>query len=198
MSFLFDKCSIYDLVDKTDMANFSCGDQDLDDFFTNDCFGYAKQLLGKSYCYKLDTNPSKVVCAFTLANAGIRVDNLPNARKKKLETDIPHAKTLKDYPAVLIGRLAVSQDFRSMHIGSDVLEYIKYWFVDPNNKTGCRFVIVDAYNKAETIAFYEHNGFKPVFSTDEQEKQYRHIKSEVTLNTRLMYFDLLSATKDNA
>lgn len=198
MSFLFDKCSIYDLVDKTDMANFSCGDQDLDDFFTNDCFGYAKQLLGKSYCYKLDTNPSKVVCAFTLANAGIRVDDLPNARKKKLETDIPHAKTLKDYPAVLIGRLAVSQDFRSMHIGSDVLEYIKYWFVDPNNKTGCRFVIVDAYNKAETIAFYEHNGFKPVFSTDEQEKQYRHIKSEVTLNTRLMYFDLLSATKDNA
>lgn len=198
MSFLFDNCSIYDLVDKNDMSNFSCGDKDLDDFFTNDCFGYAKQLLGKSYCYKLDANPNKVVCAFTLANAGIRVDDLPNARKKKLETDIPHAKTLKDYPAVLIGRLAVSQEFRSMHIGSDVLEYIKYWFVDPNNKTGCLFVIVDAYNNTDTIAFYKHNGFKPVFSTDEQEKQYRHIKSEVTLNTRLMYFDLLSATKNNA
>ena len=197
MSFLFNECSIYDLVNENDIAGFTCGDRDLDDFFTNDCFGYAKQLLGKSYCYKLDADPSKIVCAFTLANAGIRVDDLPNARKKKIETDIPHAKTLKDYPAVLIGRLAVSQEFHSKHIGSDVLEYIKYWFVDPNNKTGCRFVIVDAYNNVGTIAFYERNGFKPVFSTDEQEKQYRHIKPEVTLSTRLMYFDLLSATKDN-
>lgn len=196
MSFLFDECSIYDLIDENDMKGFSCGDQDLDDFFTNDCFEYAKQLLGKSYCYKLDADPKKVVCAFTLANAGIRVDDLPNARKKKIETDIPHVKALKDYPAVLIGRLAVSQEFQSRHIGSDVLEYIKYWFVDPNNKTGCRFVIVDAYNNEETIAFYKRNGFKTVFSSDEQEKQYRHIKSEVKLRTQLMYFDLLSATKE--
>ena len=116
MSFLFDQCSIYDLVDENDIAGFSCGDHDLDEFFTNDCFGYAKQLLGKSYCYKLDANPKKVVCAFTLANAGIRVDDLPNARKKNIETDIPHAKALKDYPAVLIGRLAVSQEFFNQNI----------------------------------------------------------------------------------
>lgn len=177
------------------MAGFSCGDKDLDDFFTNDCFGYSRQLLGKSYCYKLDVDPSKVVCAFTLANAGIRVDDLPNARKKKIEVDIPHAKSLKDYPAVLIGRLAVSQDFRSRHIGSDVLEYIKYWFVDPNNTTGCRFIIVDAYNNDVTKAFYDRNGFKPVFSSDEQEKEYRHMKAEMQLNTRSMYFDLLSVTQ---
>lgn len=195
MSFLFDECSIYDLVNADDMKDFSCGDHDLDDFFTNDCFGYAKQLLGKSYCYKLDADHTKVVCAFTLANAGIRVDDLPNARKKKNESDIPHAKSLKDYPAVLIGRLAVSEEFHSKHIGSDVLEYIKYWFIDPNNKTDCYFIIVDAYNNDNTIAFYMRNGFKPVFCTDEQKKEYRHIKSEVVLSTRLMYSDLLSATK---
>ena len=51
-------------------------------FFTNDSFAYAKELLGKTYCYKLDENPEKVVCAFTLANAGVRVSDLPNARKK--------------------------------------------------------------------------------------------------------------------
>ena len=195
MSFLFDQCSIYDLVDSAEMAGFTCGDQDLDDFFTNDCFAYAKQLLGKSYCYKLDSDPTQIVCAFTLANAGMRVDDLPNARKKKIESDIPHVKSLKDYPAVLIGRLAVSKDFRTKHIGSDALEYIKYWFVDPFNKTGCRFIIVDAYNNPQTMSFYEHNGFKTVFSTDIQEKEYRHIGTGVTLNTRLMYFDLLSLIK---
>ncbi len=83
MSFLFNECSIYDIVDENDIAGLSCGDSDLDEFYAKDCFGYAKQLLGKSYCYKLDTDSCKVVCAFTLANAGIRVADLPNARKKK-------------------------------------------------------------------------------------------------------------------
>ena len=39
MSFLFDECSIYDLVNENDMNGFTCGDRDLDDFFSNDCFG---------------------------------------------------------------------------------------------------------------------------------------------------------------
>lgn len=197
MSFLQEKCTIYTPSEPKDMLGFSCGDEDLDSFFACDCFAHAKQLLGKTYCCKLDSDGQTVVCAFTLANAGIRVSDLPNSRKKKIEADIPHVKSLKDYPAVLIGRLGVSKDFRSKHIGSDVLEYIKYWFFDSNNKTGCRFVIVDAYNEPATKAFYERNGFKTVFSTDEQEKAYRHINDEARLSTRLMYFDLMSLTEND-
>lgn len=190
MSFLSENCSLYELNNPAQLEGFYCGDKDLDDFFSNDCFNYAKQLLGKSYIYKLDQG-SNTVCAFTLSNASIRVDDLPNARRKKIESDIPHVKALKDYPAVLIGRLAVSEEYHHKHIGSDVLEFIKYWFIDPNNKTGCRFITVDAYNEPKTITFYENNGFKTVFSTDQQEKEYRHIKENIILKTRLMYFDLL-------
>lgn len=197
MSFIADMCSLREMPEPSSIDRFTCGDADLDEFFSNDCYGYAKQLLGKTYCCCLKSERRKVVCAFTLANASIRVDDLPNARKKKIEADIPHAKSLKDYPSVLIGRLGVSQDFHSMHIGSEVLEYIKYWFLDPNNKTGCRFVIVDAYNAPATKVFYERNGFKTVFSTDDQEKIYRHVNEEVPLSTRLMYFDLMSLTQDN-
>lgn len=192
MGFLLDCCSLSEMLSTDDVRGFACGDQDLDEFFASDCFGYAKQLLGKTYCYKLDADPQKIVCAFTLANAGIRVDDLPNARKKRIESDIPHAKSLKDYPAVLVGRLGVSQEFQNKQIGCEVLTFIKYWFVEPNNKTGCRFVIVDAYNNPGTLGFYERNGFKPVFSSDEQEKTYRHLPSDARLKTRLMYFDLLS------
>jgi hypothetical protein len=53
-------------------------------------------------------------------------------------------------------------------------------------------MIVDAYNTPETIAFYVRNGFKTVFSSDLQEKEYRHLDKDVNLTTRLMYFDLLS------
>lgn len=191
MSFLEDKCSLFPLLKQEEIEGFTCGDRDLDDFFTNDCFAYSKELLGKTYCFRMDTNPRVVVCAFTLANAGIRVSDLPNARKKKIEADIPHIKALKDYPAVLVARLGVSKDYRLLNIGSDALSYIKLWFLEPYNKTGCRFMIVDAYNNAETISFYEKNGFKTVFSSEQQEKDYRHLVPEVSLNTRLMYYDLM-------
>lgn len=196
MSFLEDKCSLFPVVTPKEMEGFTCGDYDLDEFFTNDCFDYSKELLGKTYCFKMDESPQTVVCAFTLANAGVRVSDLPNARKKKIESDIPHIKALKDYPAVLVARLGVSEDFRSLHIGSEILSYIKLWFLEPYNKTGCRFMIVDAYNEPATMAFYEHNGFTAVFSTEQQEKDYRHITSDTPLSTRLMYYDLMKTAKE--
>nr|QIM10149.1 N-acetyltransferase [uncultured Prevotella sp.] len=196
MSFLEDKCSLFPVVTPKEIEGFTCGDHDLDEFFTNDCFAYSKELLGKTYCFKMDENPKVVVCAFTLANAGVRVSDLPNARKKKIETNIPHVKALKDYPAVLVARLGVSKDFHSLHIGSDVLSYIKLWFLEPYNKTGCRFMVVDAYNEPATIAFYEKNDFKTVFSTEQQEKDYRHLESDVSLNTRLMYYDLMRTAEE--
>ena len=178
------------------MEGFSCGDHDLDEFFAQDSFAYSQELLGKTYCYKTYETPHKVVCVFTLANAGVRVSDLPNARKKKIEANIPHVKSLKDYPAVLVARLGVSSEYRSLHIGSDVLSFIKLWFLEPYNKTGCRFVIVDAYNSAATIHFYERNGFKVVFSSEQQEREYRHLEQDATLYTRLMYYDLMTTAKE--
>lgn len=191
MSFLENKCSLFPLTSPEEIIDFTCGDPDLDEFFTRDCFAYSKELLGKTYCYKLDENTHKVVCAFTLANAGVRVSDMPNARKKKVEDKIPHLKALKDYPAVLLARLGVSKDFQMLNIGSDVIEFVKLWFLDPYNKTGCRFLIVDAYNTEQTISFYKKNDFKLVFSSEQQEKEYRHLSSSTVLSTRLMFYDLM-------
>ena len=182
MNFLRENCTQYAVTYKSALVGFSCGDKDLDEFFTNDCLDFTKQLLGKTYCYRLNEDPSKVVCAFTLANAGIRVSDLPNSRKKKIEANIPHVKTLKDYPAVLVARLGVSTDFRSLHIGSEVLSYLKLWFLDPCNKTGCRFITVDAYCSA--VPFYLKNGFM-FMGTDER---LRYELGKAT--TVAMYYDL--------
>lgn len=161
-------------------------------FFANDSLAYYQQLLGKTYLYKLRSLEEDTIAAFTISNASIRVDDLPNARKKKIEHDIPYQKTCRNYPAVLIGRLGVNKKIHSKHVGSEIINFIKYWFVEPNNKTGCRFVLVDAYNNPFTIKFYESNGFKMMFSNEEQEKQYRRLKPDSSLNTRIMYFDLIN------
>lgn len=47
---------------------FICGDDDLDDFFTNNSALYTEQLLGKTYCFRLDKDLSIITCAFTVAN----------------------------------------------------------------------------------------------------------------------------------
>jgi len=43
------------------------------------------------------------------------------------------------------------------------MDFIKSWFVDSNNKTGCRFLVVDLYNKEHPIQYYMKNGFKFIF-----------------------------------
>ncbi|WP_420870342.1 GNAT family N-acetyltransferase [Leptospira meyeri] len=69
--------------------------------------------------------------------------------------------------------------YQNQGLGSDILNYIKGLFLD-SNKTGCRFVTVDAYNNKETLSFYEKNGFIYLTQSDTNE------------DTRLMYFDLIT------
>ena len=193
MGFLLDKCKLKKMDDEilSTCHPFTCGDEDLDDFFLHDAMRYKAELLGKTYCFVLDDDPKTIVCMFTLSNDSIRVDVIPNSRGRKLSHDIPREKRMRRYPAVLIGRLGISTKFQHLHIGTEVMDFIKSWFVEPYNKTGCRYLVVDAYNEDVPVAFYKKNGFDFMFSTEEQEKSYRGIVSDKPLKTRLMYFDLI-------
>jgi GNAT superfamily N-acetyltransferase len=173
------------------MLKFSCGDKDLDDFFLRDAIKYERQLLGKTYLFRLDSDNSIVVCAFTLSNSSIDSRNLPSNRKRKLTENIPYEKSLSSYPATLVGRLGVNNEFGGKGIGTELISFIKQWMLDPSNKTACRYLTVDAYNNETTLKFYEINGFKTIFSSDNQEKKYVGLSIEKELKTRLMYFDLM-------
>lgn len=71
--------------------------------------------------------------------------------------------------------LAVNKTLKGQSIGTYLLNFIKSFFV-VNNKTGCRFLTVDAYKAA--VPFYEKNGFVPLNDDD------------IDAPTRLLYFDL--------
>ena len=193
MNFLEDKCTFSRLSKEIIDSSFSfyCGHDDLNDFFKNDSLNYEKEFLGKSYCFLLDENPKELVCIFTVSNDSIKVNFLPNARKKKVTKQIPREKHFRSYPAVLVGRLGVNQKYKGKGIGRELMDFIKSWFIDSNNKTGCRFVVVDAYNENSPINYYKRNDFEFLFSTEEQEKEYTGLTEEDELSTRLMYFDLI-------
>lgn len=170
---------------------FDCGYEDLNDFFLNDCIPYSNDLIGKSYCFTLDENPATIVCAFTISNDSIKVADLPNARKKKVNELIAREKQFRSYPALLIGRLGVNLKFKGKGVGPELMNFIKAWFIDGQNKTGCRFIVVDSYNEPGPLNFYTKCDFKTLFSTEAQEKEYLNMSSDEKLSTRLMYFDLI-------
>lgn len=198
MGFLLEKCTFQPFVESilSTCEPFDCEDSDLNDFFKNDVVQYTDQLLGKSYCFTLDENPSIIVCAFTVSNDSIKTTFLPNNRKKKVTKEIPRQKQMRSYPAVLIGRLGVNKNFRKIdsdpiRIGEQLMDFIKAWFVDKNNKTGCRFIVVDSYNKPRPLKYYFENGFTELFTTEDQEKKFIGLDLIDNLPTRLLYFDLI-------
>lgn len=199
MGFLEDNCTFSvlskDLLESC--SQFDCGHGDLNDFFTNDSHNYSNQLLGKSYCFLLDENPQEIVCAFTISNDSIKTNFLPRSRKEKVNKEIPRVKQFRSYPAVLIGRLGVSDKFKKNGIGCELMDFIKSWFIDPENKTGCRFVVVDSYNEEIPLAYYQRNDFEFLFSSEEQEKEYMGLPEDYELRTRLMYFDLIVLSSDD-
>lgn len=170
---------------------FDCGDEDLNAFFQEDAFNYDAQLLGRSYCF-LSALEGDIAAVFTLSNSAIRVAELPNNAKRRLVKLIPWVKQGRNYPAVLIGRLGVSRKYRNQKIGSQIIDFIKAWFLSDHNKTGCRFVVVDAYNKEDVLHFYsnDNNKFSFLFKEESQEKLYNSIPADENLKTRQMYFDL--------
>ena len=78
--------------------------------------------MGKTYCFVLKDNEAEIVAAFTVANDSLRIDDLPNKRRKKMIKRT--SKHLKRYPGVLIGRLGVNTKYQGKGYGSEILEYI--------------------------------------------------------------------------
>lgn len=171
---------------------FECGNADLDEFFNEDAILYNTELLGKTYCWIARNQPDLILASLTLSNDSIKTHGMSNTVKNRIQRNVSNPKRGRTYPAVLIGRLGVNKLYQGTgnHIGTQVMDFIKKWFRSEDNKTGCRFIVVDAVNEPATIKYYLHNGFKFIYSDEETEKKYFNINDSELLRTRIMYFDL--------
>lgn len=204
MAFLEENCVLDILTDDIlrECHPFVCGDEDMDEFFRKDALDYTRYKMGKSYCFRMKDDVKTIVACFTVSNDSIRIYDLPSSRRNAMWGITNREKMLTRYPGVLVGRLAVASSFSGKGVGSEVLNFIKMWFLDDSNKTGCRFAIVDAKNEGKVLNFYAHNGFKTLFPREVDEDLYtkppkneeersERIKSPRKLKTRLMFCDLL-------
>lgn len=158
------------------VSSFDCGDDDLNDFILNESVQYRQARLAVTYVIELKGTNS-VAGFFSLANDRVSISDFETKtefnrfRRKRFVNE----KRLKSYPAAKICRLGIDLSGRGLGLGTFILDFVKSYFVI-DNKTGCRFITVDAY--AEAVPFYLKNNFLP-------------LSAEVDADhTKLLFFDL--------
>ncbi len=173
----FSNIRLIRLQPDTIILPFDCGDTDLNGFLFDDAKNYAKNLIAVTYIIQ---NDDKTLAYFNYLNDKISHTDLDGNLTKFIErigVMLPKEKGgHKSYPAVKIGRLAVHLDHqKGGGFGKMVINYTKANFTK-NNKTGCKFITVDAYRNS--LDFYLKMGFKFLSSKDKKS------------DTRLMYYNL--------
>jgi hypothetical protein len=156
---------------------FDCGDPDLNAFLRDDALRYFEERMAVTYIFVYRED---IVAYYCLLNDKVTFDTAQENERSlwnrfNRKNNIPNSKRRQNYPAVKLGRLAVSMQFKDHGIGSFILNGIKQMLIRKTD-TGCRFLTVDAYSTA--LNFYFKNEFQYISSQDEGE------------STRLMYYDL--------
>ena len=154
---------------------FICGEEDLDDFFANAAIDHTVQLISVTWVFEAADHTAAF---FSVSNDSIRPKEYDSETKTRLIGRIPKSKTYPSLPAVKVGRLGRHLNYRHSGLGDELMRFIKGFFLN-KNKTGCRFITVDAYNKTKVLDYYLQNGFAFFSNNDHKCK------------TRAMWCDLL-------
>jgi GNAT superfamily N-acetyltransferase len=176
-SFLNLDVKILRLNENTVIQSFDCEDKDLNDFLLNDAKNYLNSLLSVTYLLQ---HEEETVAYFSLSNDSLIKDDEEKTTWNKVNRAIPNPKRRRVYPAVKIGRLAVAGKYAGMGIGKLIIMAVREMYVNEQQRSGCRFVTVDAYRGA--LPFYEKNDFRFLTAKDAND------------DTRIMYFDLMVTT----
>jgi predicted GNAT family N-acyltransferase len=167
------------LEDIETLKPFDCGDDDLNGFLIDDAMFYRQQMLANTFVLEDD---EQTLAYYSLLNDKVTNTTVPKNLWRKLRNTIPHEKHFSSYPAVKIGRLAVSLTCKQGGIGTRLVAGIKQMLVMQQSQSACRFLTVDAYRAA--VPFYVKNGFKMLVN-DISEDAY----------TVPMYYDLKQLMK---
>jgi len=141
---------------KHDLSNFKSYEKELVNFLIEDALNNQKQKLSVTFLWFYEKN---LIGYVTLLNDKINLEG--NLKEFFREKDI-HYKSL---PALKIGRLCVHDDFLRKGIGRLIVLFaVKQANEISENKSGCRFITLDAKRnekrELDSIHFYKKLGFK--------------------------------------
>ena len=143
---------------------FSCGHCGIDNFLLKHAEKNQDELLLRVYSYRLNLSDddesvfSEPVAYVSMYNS---VQNLEHYDIDEKGLNGPHAEDFgRSFPSVGLCNLAVKSEYQRNSIGTNILNLIKRIFVT-NNKTGCRFISIQAIADPGIVKFYTKNDFEP-------------------------------------
>ena len=165
--------NLVQLTSDYEIKPFDCGDAALNGFLRNDAKLFLENQLARTY---LLCEGDQIMGYFSLLNDKVSKQEVANSDWRKIKKLFPHAKHFGSYPAVKIGRFAVSVKYRHRGFGSEQMDILKRCLKRDPGYSIFRFLTVDAYLSA--VPFYEKNGFRRLASIHERD------------DTQAMYFDM--------
>jgi GNAT superfamily N-acetyltransferase len=129
---------------------FSCNRRDgslpLQNFIQNHALDNQKKKLSTTWVIVKKTVPHVPLGYFSLACASIDVNDLD-------AVDLKGCPTFERFPALLIGKFAVDDNFQNAGIGTLLMDYVYAITIRLSGITGCRYLIVES--KPTSTWFYE-------------------------------------------
>lgn len=162
------------LTPSHDITQFDCGDNDLNEFLRDNALNFTNNRIANTYVLE---DEGRIAAYFCLLNDKVTQQEASNNKWKKLKKGFPDGKQFSSYPAIKIGRFAVSSSYRGLNLGTILMDKIKKMLNGNSYYSAFRYLTVDAYLSA--VGFYEKNKFK-ILST-----------RSVDEHTRLMFFDMM-------
>lgn len=128
--------------------NFICGIDELDKYIKQ----YANQDIKKrlAVCYVITDKNNNVIGYYTLSSNNIDLNDIPENLSKSLK--------YAEIPVVIIGRLAIHQDYQGNKLGQTLLIDALKRIVEISALVGNHAVIVDPINESAE-KFYAKFGF---------------------------------------
>jgi GNAT superfamily N-acetyltransferase len=136
------------ITEDVDLSGFDCSRDDtlgLNEFIHKEAIKYQNDCMGSTYMFYYQ---DFLVGYVTIAMYAIEVK----------ETRLRIVTNEKRYPALLLGRLGVHNDYRDRNIGRSICTWTIGFAKDFSKKLGCRFVVL--LTSQSTVGFYLKCGFE--------------------------------------
>jgi GNAT superfamily N-acetyltransferase len=168
-------------VETQRLAVFDCGKGHLNLFLTGTAGAMHDQRLGlTSVVFHAEVDGP--VGFFTLSN-----DSIPLNTSESIDLGVDKELTLPSFPAVKIGRLAVSQALQGQGVGRDIINLILGEVLESASLSSARLLVVDADNEPDVVRFYEKQGFDRSLWAEKRAKHH----GGKTIHTVKMHRDVL-------
>jgi GNAT superfamily N-acetyltransferase len=160
-----------DFID--DLSDFKCDQDDrlgCDDFIHKEYEAklYQKERFGITYLFFYEGD---VIGYVTLAMSSIPA--------KRMDKRFKESVSLRFYPSLLIGRLAVGNDWRRKGVGKYLSDWCLGLAITLSEEVGCRYVILET--DQSNADFYERCGFKRGKELDEDTGKSIWMYQRITL-----------------